>query len=207
MRNRWQTSTSRLFSLPAVLLLTACAQAPKYQWIEDDAPPLPPIVRPVVVPEKAGDELLDALVLIKEDNLRQAEANLEEIAKVRPDIPEAWLNLGWVRLKLGKYNESTEALLEGLKRRPNEPQAHNLIGLNHREMGRFKDAEAAYLEGLKLAPNDVKLHLNIGILYDLYLMKPAAALEHYRAHQLNLPSPDPKVAGWIAVLERMGGKP
>lgn len=165
-------------------------------------PAEPVVVRRVVAPERGGEELVAAVALLKEGHFRQAEANLEEIVKVRGDIPEGHFNLGWVKHQLKKYPEAIIHLQNGLALRSSEVRAYNLIALCQRELGQFAEAEATYRKALTGAPDADKLHLNLGILYDLYLAKPEAALEHYRRYQVLQKTPDTKVAGWIAVLER-----
>lgn len=192
--------TSSLSALAAIALIATggCGTAPK-----GGAEPVEPvIVRPVVVAERGGEELVAALALLKEGNFRQAEANLEEIVKVRADIPEAHFNLGWVKHQLKKYVEAIVQLQNGLKLRPGEVRAYNLMALSQRELGQFAEAEATYAKALAIAPDNDRLHLNLGILYDLYLLKPETALEHYRRYQALQKAPDTKVAGWITVLER-----
>lgn len=209
MRNHLPSSL-----LLAALLATGCAgQRPvatpataSAAGLATAAAPVPAIVRPVVSAERGADELVRALGLIKEGDLPQAEANLEEIVKVRPDIPEAHFNLGWVKHQLQKYDDAVVHLAAGLQLQPNEVRAYNLLAISQRELGRFAEAEASYRKALALAPDNPRLHLNLGILYDLYLLKPDLALEQYRRYQALQAGPEPKVAGWIAVLERQGGK-
>ena len=187
----------------AAALLAACA-APGPVVLEPE--PEPVIVRPVVVAERAVDEMVVAMKLLEEGNLRQAEANFEEIIKVRPDIPEAHLNLGWVKQRLGKHGEAVAALREGLQRRPGDQRAPLLIAASQREQGLFVEAEAALKQRLVSAPGDDQAHLNLGVLYELYLFRPQNALEHYRQFQALQAVPDARVAGWIAVLERQAAK-
>lgn len=187
----------------AAALLAACA-APGPLVPEPE--PAPVIVRPVVVAERAVDEMLVAMKLLEEGNLRQAEANFEEILKVRPDIPEAHLNLGWIKQRLGKHGEAVSHLREGLQRRPADPRAAVLIALSQREQGLFAEAEATLKQRLATAPGDDQAHLNLGVLYELYLFRPQQALEHYRQFQALQAAPDPRVAGWVAVLERQVAK-
>lgn len=165
-----------------------------------------PVARPVIAADRGGDELVAAITLLKAGDFRQAETNLEEIVKVRPDLVEAYFNLGWARFQLKKCREAIPVLQEGLKQRPADIAAVNLIAICQRTLGQFADAEKTYQQGLLLAPENDKLHLNIGVLYDLYLFRPELALEHYRRFQNLQKSPDSKVAGWIALLERTDGK-
>lgn len=195
---------NRLAALALGLLVAACgAPGAKRSDSEDAAEaPKPVVVRPVVVAAQGSEEMVKAVGFLMVKNYPQAEANLEEIVRVRPDIAEAHFNLAWVRQQLGAHTRVVDAVLPGLALRPNEIRAWLLLALSERELGRFADAEASYHAGLALAPNDPRLHLNAGILYDLYLQKPAEALEHYRRYQALQAVPDAKVAGWIAVLDR-----
>lgn len=186
--------------LLVALLLTGCASSTRTS-VEP-----PPVVRPVVVPERGADELLKAIALIKGGNLPQAEANFEEIVKVRPDLAEAHFNLGWVKQQLKKHPEAVVHLQNGLQLRPGEARAYALIGASQRELGEFAAAERSYLAGLTVAPEYDRLHFNLGILYDLYLFEPQKALEHYRRYQSLQKTPDTRVAGWIAVIERLEAK-
>jgi tetratricopeptide (TPR) repeat protein len=190
----------RIGPLALLLVVAACATPPK-PVVEA------PVVRPVVVVERAQSELVATLDLLRDGKLRQAEANLEEILKVRPDIPEAHFNLGWVRQRLDRHADAIRSFEDGLRLRPGELRAINLLGISQREAGRFADAEATYRRGLARAPDTASLHLNLGILYELYLQRPRQALEHYRRYQALQAAPDPKVAGWIALLERREGRP
>ena len=188
------------------VLVAGCGApgGPVRQGAEPVAEPV--VVRPVVVAERGPEEMGRAILLLKEKYYPQAEANFEEILKVRADIPEAYFNLAWVRYQMGKYAGVTEAIRGGLERRPNEIAAYALLALSERELGQFADAEASYRAGLALAPDDQRMLLNLGILYDLYLLKPQLALQQYRRYQSLQKVPDTKVAGWIAVLERKEAK-
>lgn len=193
-----------LAALLAALLVAACG--PATAPTRPDAPAEPVIVRPVVLAEKGSEELLKAVALLKDGQLRQAEANLEEIVKVRPDLAEASLNLGWVKHRLGKHREAIAHLEQGARLKPDEPAALRLIALSQRELGEFAAAEATYAKALERFPNDDKLLLNTAILYDIYLFQPLLALDYYRRYQALQATPDPRVAGWIVLIERQGGK-
>jgi tetratricopeptide (TPR) repeat protein len=207
-RQRYLRSRAALgLVLAAAALLAGCASAPGGPPGAAEPLPEPVIVRPVVVAERGVEEMLVAMKLLAEGNFRQAEANFEEILKVRPDIVEAHFNLGWVRQRLGRHEQAIEALQAGLARRPGDVNAQLLIAASQRELGRFGEAEATYRKLLEKAPDTAEAHLNLGVLYELYLFKPKLALEHYRRYQATHAAPDVRVAGWIAVLERQEAKP
>lgn len=200
----------RLYSLLLVSALVGCGPSapvkPDRAAGPEAAPAVLPVARPVISVERAGDELLAAIALLKAGDFRQAEVNLEEIVKVRPDLVEAYFNLGWARFQLKKCRDAIPVLQEGLKQRPAEIAAVNLTAICQRTLGQFAEAEKTYQQGLLVAPDNDKLHMNIGVLYDLYLFRPDLALGHYRRFQSLQKTPDARVAGWIALLERMDSK-
>ena len=71
-----------------------------------------------------------------------------------------------------------------------------------RERGEFAAAEQAYQRALQSDPNNPIAHLNLGILLDVYLRRPADALEHYNQYQASRVEPDEIVSRWIIDLER-----
>lgn len=200
MRLRHRPARFLLAAL-AALVLGACSTPGPQQEQEAEAAPV--IVRPVIVAERGSEEMQKAIGLLQLKNYPQAEANFEEIVKVRPDIPEAHFNLAWVKQKLGKHAEVPTHIANGLKLRPEEISAYLVQALSERELGQFPAAETTYLTGLALAADDARLHLNIGILYDLYMQRPKDALGHYKRYQELQKTPDQKVGGWIVALERV----
>lgn len=181
-----------------------CATPPKVSESVDPFAPLPEpaVTRVAVAPERSIESLKDAIRLLKEGQFAQADANLEEVRRVRPDIPEVHFNLGMAKLQRRKYPEAVGHFRDFIVLRPQDPGAYAMSGIALREQGRFEEAEKSYREGLAIAPNNGLLHYNIGILYDLYLDVPEKALEHYLAYQKIQTTPDARVGGWIAVLER-----
>lgn len=166
-----------------------------------------PSALPPLAPEQTGQHMALALSQLRDGDLPLAQSLFEAIVAVRKDIPEAWFNLGLVNLKQRKAAEAVAALNNGLAIRPDDARALNLLGQAYRQQGLFAQAEAAYLRGLLSDPKAERLHLNLGILYEIYLNHPEKALHSYRQYQSLLSSPDVKVDGWIALLERQSGRP
>ena len=81
----------------------------------------------------------------------------------------------------------------------------NQLGIAYRKAGRFADARAAYERAVAQDPAFADAHCTLGILLDLYLDDPAAALPHYERAQLLSAEPDTRVAAWVAELRtRLG---
>ena len=83
--------------------------------------------------------------------------------------------------------------------------ANTQLGILLREQGKFDEAEAAYRRALATDPSYALAHYNLGVLLDLYLRRPAEALEHYEAYQASLAEPNETVGRWIIDLRRRAG--
>ena len=71
------------------------------------------------------------------------------------------------------------------------------LALAYRNTGRFELAEKAYRSALAVDPAYGPAILDLGVLLDLYLQQPAAALAQYESYQSTLGEPDPTVTNWI----------
>jgi len=81
----------------------------------------------------------------------------------------------------------------------------NQLGIAYRKAGRFADARAAYERAIAADPALADAECNLGILLDLYLDDPAAALPRYERAQALAAEADPRMAAWVAELRtRLG---
>jgi tetratricopeptide (TPR) repeat protein len=82
---------------------------------------------------------------------------------------------------------------------------NNQLGIAYRKAGRFADARAAYERAITADPSLADAECNLGILLDLYLDDPAAALPHYERYQALAGDADARVGAWLAELRtRLG---
>jgi tetratricopeptide (TPR) repeat protein len=82
---------------------------------------------------------------------------------------------------------------------------NNQLGIAYRKVGRFTDARAAYERAIAADPALADAECNLGILLDLYLDDPAAALPHYERYQALAGDADTRAAAWLAELRtRLG---
>jgi Flp pilus assembly protein TadD len=76
-----------------------------------------------------------------------------------------------------------------------------------RAQGKFPEARQAYQQSIAADAAYAPAHRNLGVLLDLYLGEPAAALSEMEQYQ-RLSGEDKPVSGWIAELRhRTGVKP
>lgn len=161
----------------------------------------PPRAEEPVAPE-IRREYDQALALVKAGRNDQAAQALQRMVAAYPDLAGPLANLGIVYARLGKLKEAEDALQRAAKINGRSAAIYNELGIFYRSNGRFEDAERAYERALQVEPNYVYAHLNLGILYDIYLAKPAKALQHYQRYQELLPTEDKQVSKWIIDLKQ-----
>lgn len=142
-----------------------------------------------------------ALQSLRQGETERAKQQFEKLAAEYPSLAGPYTNLGIIQLKENNPAAAEGAFRKAVELNPESAQAHHQLGVSLRMQGRFQDAEQAYQTALKLEPVYLLAHRNLGILYDLYLSRPADALEQYRLCQKLADKPSQEIEGWIADLE------
>ena len=127
---------------------------------------------------------------------------LDEIATAYPGLAAPWVNKGIVHAGAGRDAEAEAAFRRALEIDPGHAIAHAELGIVLRRLGRFAEADTAYQAALELDPDYALAWRNRGVLLDLYLARPAEALECYERY-LQLVGgldADEQVARWVAEL-------
>ncbi|MDY0005640.1 MAG: tetratricopeptide repeat protein [Spongiibacteraceae bacterium] len=155
------------------------------------------------LPSRAQHDFGAAVAAMQAQQWQDAEVLLQPLAVAYPRAAGVNLNLGIVYFELGRVGDAEQVLRAAVAAAPANMDAANWLGRVLREQGRFDEAETVYSAALKRDPDHPATHRNLGILYDLYLGKPAEAQAHYLRYQaLQGEPPDRQVAGWLADLER-----
>jgi len=198
----WPRSWQRFAALAFVTLLcSGCGSSGPVQPEPLEAQdPLAPVVSPAA--QLDYDAALEALAA---NDPVEAELRLEQFVLQYPQFPGAFVNLAILYERDGRTEESLAALEQALAIDPEHAAANHRLGMVLRKLGRFEEAEQAYLRALAREPNYALAHRNLGILLDLYLHRPAEALQHYRRSQELAAEPDAAVDRWIIDLERRVG--
>ncbi len=158
-----------------------------------------------VVPEAAVAAYERALAAMRGEDWLGAELELEQLTQAFPAYPGPHVNLALVYLHDGRRDDARAALDRALALDPGHAAANNQLGILLREQGKFAEAEEAYRRALATDPAHALAHYNLGVLLDVYLRRPADALEHYEAYQSSLAAPDETVGRWIIDLRRRAG--
>ncbi len=154
------------------------------------------------ISEKTQRSYDAALAAMRSEDWLQAELELDALIEDEPGFPGPYVNLALIYERDGRRREAREALEQALAIAPGFPPANNELGRILREQGDFAGAELAYGRALASEPFNAIAHLNLGILLDVYLRRPADALDHYNQYQATRSEPDETVSRWIVDLER-----
>jgi len=165
--------------------------------IESEEAELGSLVSPAA--QSAYDE---ALGMLEGGDLVEAELRLEQFVLEYPHFPGAYVNLAIVYEHDDRHDEALAALDQALAINPAHATANNQLGIVLRKQGKFAEAEQAYLRALETDPDYALAHRNLGVLLDLYLHRPAEALQHYQRYQELSAEPDATVGRWIIDLQR-----
>ncbi len=104
----------------------------------------------------------------------------------------------------GKLDEAAEALQRATARASGNAIAWTELGLVERARGKFAAARAAYAQAIAADASYAPAHRNLGVLLDLYMAEPAAALAEMEQYR-QLSGEDKPVSGWIAELRHRAG--
>jgi tetratricopeptide (TPR) repeat protein len=83
----------------------------------------------------------------------EAEKELREALRLRPNFPEAHFRLGHIVALQGNLAEGERECREALRLRPNFPEARTILGAGLYAQHRHAEAEAEFREALRLRPN------------------------------------------------------
>ena len=157
------------------------------------------------VPEAAAASYERAVAAMRAKNWVEAELELEQLVLEHPEYPGPHVNLALVYLHDGRRDDARKEIELALGVDPGHAAANTQLGILLREDGEFAAAEAAYRRALETDPDHALAHYNLGVLLDIYLRRPAEALEEYEAYQASLAQPDETVGRWIIDLRRRAG--
>jgi len=105
---------------------------------------------------------LDSLWLGNYDN---AVGYFENAANRNPKRAEAWVQVGYCKVKQGKNEEAIRAYLQALQLKPSDADIHNKLGDAYYYAGRLREAIDSYTEAARLRPDCAETFYNLAIAY------------------------------------------
>jgi tetratricopeptide (TPR) repeat protein len=118
--------------------------------------------------DKGNGEALLLRALIERDTPGQRKQALTDLAAAivkRPDLFEAYVNLGEMKLEAGNATEAQPPLEKAVRYAPNVAVAHEDLGECYRLLGRPGDAKKEYDTALSLESTMAGAHYDLGLLY------------------------------------------
>jgi tetratricopeptide (TPR) repeat protein len=109
--------------------------------------------------------LLRGLIERETGQRKQALVDFERATDKRPDLFEAYINLGEMKLEAGNASEAEAPLEKAVHFAPNVAVAHLDLGDCYRLLGRAADAKKELVSALTMDSTLVGAHYNLGLLY------------------------------------------
>ena len=123
---------------------------------------LPAKERPSDVGESSYRNGLDSLWLGNYDN---AIVYFETAVNRNPKRADAWVQVGYCKVKQGKSAEAIRAYQHALELKPNSEEIHNKLGDAYYYAGRMSEAIASYNRAASLRPDNAEAHYNLAVAY------------------------------------------
>jgi Flp pilus assembly protein TadD len=98
---------------------------------------------------------------IAEGRLSVAEARLSVALEYSPRFVEAWVNLGYVELGRGNFEQARRDFLKARDLNPDMPTPHHGLGVLADERGRGEEAERHYRAALQVDPGFAPARANL----------------------------------------------
>jgi S1-C subfamily serine protease len=115
---------------------------------------------------EAGDSSyrtgLESLWLGNYDN---AVGHFETAAYRNPKRADAWVQVGYCKVKQGKAAEGIRAYQQALELKPDSDEIHNKLGDAFYHAGRMPEAIASYSRAAHLSPGNADAHYNLAVVY------------------------------------------
>lgn len=116
-------------------------------------------------PDNPSALLLRALIERDSGQRKQAIADFEQAIARRPDLAEAYVNLGEMKLEAGNSTEAELPLEKAVRYSPNVAVVHLDLGDCYRLLGRPADAKKELDTALRMDSTLAGVHYNLGLLY------------------------------------------
>jgi len=114
------------------------------------------------VAEAAYRSGLESLWLGNYDN---AVGYFENAVNKNPRRADAWVKVGYCKVKQGKNQEAIRAYQEALQLKPEDADIHNKLGDAYYYAGRMREAIESYTEAATLRPDCAEIFYNLAIVY------------------------------------------
>jgi tetratricopeptide (TPR) repeat protein len=98
-------------------------------------------------------------------NYDNAVGYFETAVNKNPKRAEAWVQVGYCKVKQGKIQEALRAYQHALQLKPTNAEIHNKLGDAYYYSGRLREAIESYTEAARLRPDNAETFYNLAIAY------------------------------------------
>ncbi len=152
-----------------------------------------PLPRKAVALNAAGAEAL------ARGDLSTAEARLSVALEYSPRFVEAWVNLGYVELRRGNFEQARRDLVKARSLNHDIPAPHHALGLLAEEQGDGPEAERCYRRALQVDPGFAPARANLARRLFLRGQYEDAREQFQRLREVAPQSPE----GWAGEAEAL----
>jgi len=101
-----------------------------------------------------------------QENFSAALTYFQKATEKNPDNADAWSQVGYCHLKLGRNEESIAASKQAIKIKPDLAEAHNILGGACLNLGRSQEAIEDFCQAIRINPDYADAHYNLGLAYN-----------------------------------------
>ncbi len=123
---------------------------------------IPPRERGADTAESSYRTGLESLWLGNYDN---ALGYFETAANRNPTRADAWVQVGYCKVKQGKTEDAIRAYQQAIELKPDSDEIHNKLGDAYYYAGRLPEAINSYRRAASLSPNNADAHYNLAVAY------------------------------------------
>jgi S1-C subfamily serine protease len=98
-------------------------------------------------------------------NYDSAVGYFENAVNKNPRRAEAWIQVGYCKVKQGKNQEAIKAYQQAIQLKPDNAEAHNKLGDAYYYAGRLREAIESYTEAARLRPDCAETYYNLAVSY------------------------------------------
>jgi tetratricopeptide (TPR) repeat protein len=118
-------------------------------------------------------------------NYDSALGHFENAVNKNPERADAWIQVGFCKVKQGKNQDAIRAFQQALRLRPNSYEAHNKLGDAYYYAGNYRKAAASYKQAVALRPDLAEGYYNLGMAQFELGDRAAAAAQAQRLKTLD----------------------
>jgi S1-C subfamily serine protease len=98
-------------------------------------------------------------------NYDSAVGYFENAVNKNPRRAEAWIQVGYCKVKQGKNQEAIKAYQQAIQLKPDNAETHNKLGDAYYYAGRLREAIESYTEAARLRPDCAETYYNLAVAY------------------------------------------